>query len=529
MVTAKLPSARSMPWPLRLAFGSPLLILLLAVADEAIVMIMLPAIARDLGDLDTLFGIITGYLVGNMISLPVWSRLADRFGRVRTYQAAIAIFVLGSLCCAMSQNPIELISARILEGLGAAGPITAYYIIKAHTYPQDRARYKGATGALIGFFLGARLILASIGGPAVGGWAADQQLWRWVFVINVPTGVAAAVALALAPLQPAPRSNRSFDGAGALLLGLSAAGVALLVTLAGTAQPWMTPTSLLLVLATTVALIALVCVERRTVDPVLPLRLFRNRMLTLSAAISFLALFALAGVALFVSLYLQLLLGATAQFAGITLGQMMLMSEYGIFIIRPYINRSRHYKGVFLAGAAFLTGSLWLLSQISVEDRVFTWEFVLWGIGLGGGCLVQLAAIAGLHDVAAEDRKTAGYMIRMSQVTGSALGVAAFGALFARRFAQGLETNLRLISGEQYVRVLLSRGALRSFPRHMPVPVLHALGSALDAAFVLAIPAVVLAFALSLLLPNVHIRLEVNSLREPSQPGSEQSGASAAS
>lgn len=211
----------------------------LAALDQSIVGTALPRITSELGGLDKLSWVVTAYLLTSTASTPLWGKISDLYGRRLIFQAAIVIFVLGSLLAGMSQGIGELIAFRAVQGLGGGGLIAlALATIGDVVPPRERGRYGGYFGAVFG--------TSSVLGPVLGGWFADGPGWRWIFFINVPIGIAALVITSIALKIPHVRRDHSLDYLGAATIVASVSALLLFTTWAGPEEGWTSPVALLL-------------------------------------------------------------------------------------------------------------------------------------------------------------------------------------------------------------------------------------------------------------------------------------------
>jgi EmrB/QacA subfamily drug resistance transporter len=275
-----------------------MLAILVAVLDQTIVSTALPTIVGDLGGLSHLSWVITAYILASTVSTPLWGKLGDQYGRKRLFQAAIVIFLIGSALCGLSQSMVELIGFRALQGLGGGGLIVlAQAIVGDVVPPRERGRYQGAFGAVFG--------VASVAGPLLGGFFVDNLSWRWVFYVNLPIGVVALAVIAVALPATAKRQPHRIDYLGTLLLAGAATCVVLLTSWGGTQYAWGSPVIVGLGVAAVLLAVGWWWLARRAAEPVLPLRLFRNPVFSVSSAISFTAGFAMFGALAFMPIYLQ--------------------------------------------------------------------------------------------------------------------------------------------------------------------------------------------------------------------------------
>ena len=245
-----------------IAFSGLVLAMLLAALDSTIVSTALPTIVSELGGLEHLAWVVTGYLLAQTIVTPIYGKLGDLYGRKIILQSAIVLFLVGSALCGLAQNMTQLILFRAVQGLGGGGlVVTTQAVVGDIVPPRDRGRYQGIFGAVFG--------LSSIAGPLLGGYFTTHLSWHWIFYINLPVGVAALGVLA-ATLPSLPRRvARAIDYSGAALLAVVLSSITLVSDLGGTAYPWSSPLLLGLIGVLVVALVMFVLVERRAKEPVL--------------------------------------------------------------------------------------------------------------------------------------------------------------------------------------------------------------------------------------------------------------------
>src|SRR2546428_4415535 len=216
------------------AFSGLVLAMLLAALDSTIVSTALPTIVSELGGLEHLAWVVTGYLLAQTIVTPIYGKLGDLYGRKIVLQSAIVLFLIWSALCALSQNMTQLIVFRAIQGLGGGGLIvTTQAVVGDIVPPRDRGRYQGIFCAVFG--------LSGIAGPLLGGYFTTHLSWRWIFYINLPVGIAALAVLAATLPSLSRRVARAIDYTGAAMLAVILSSITLLSDLGGTAYPWSSP------------------------------------------------------------------------------------------------------------------------------------------------------------------------------------------------------------------------------------------------------------------------------------------------
>jgi EmrB/QacA subfamily drug resistance transporter len=489
-----------------LILGALMMGMLLAALDQTIVSTALPTIVGDLGGLSHLSWVVTAYLLASTASTPLWGKLGDLYGRKTFFQAAIVLFLVGSALSGLSQSMIELIGFRALQGLGGGGLIVgAQAIIGDIVSPRDRGRYQGLFGALFG--------VASVVGPLLGGVFVDDLSWRWVFYINLPLGAAALFVTAAVLPGQLSRVHRSIDYLGTALLAAAATDVVLLTSLGGTTYPWGSA-PIITMGALAPALIALfVLAERRAAEPVLPLRLFANRVFAATSGVGFLVGFAMFGALTFLPLFLQVVRGVSPTTSGLFLTPMMaglLLTSIGSGRL---ISRWGRYKVFPILGTAVMTLGLYLFTFLGVHTstaEIAGFMFVL-GAGIGGVMQVLVIAVQAAVDYRELGTATSGATFFRS--VGGSFGAAVFGAIFANVLGGNLAHYLpgvhlgHGISG--------TSGANPKVLATLPPAVHHgfisAYAASLQTVFLIAVPVAAVSFLLTWLIPEIALRRTITT------------------
>jgi EmrB/QacA subfamily drug resistance transporter len=398
----------------KLVFGGLLLAMLLASLDQTIVATALPTIVRDLGSTDQLSWVVTAYLLGATVSMPLWGRASDLYGRKPLFVAAIVVFLAGSALSGLAGTLGQLIGFRALQGLGAGGLMTLAMAIVSELVPgRERGRYQG--------YIQIVFVLASVAGPLLGGLFADHASWRWVFYVNLPIG-AVALALITTSLQlPVERRPVRLDYLGAALLA-GALSCLLLATTRGTD---------VLYAGFAVLLVAFVAQERRAKEPVLPLRLFRQPVFDIVSAALFMTTLALMVVIVFLPLFLQSELGMSATGSGFLLLPVLLAGTVSTILSGRAIAKTGRYKRYPLVGLGVMALGLVALSTLDSESSTVTIAALLVVFGLGFGLVSQVLTTAIQSAVDRSDLGIATASANLFRSLGGAVGVAAFGALYA--------------------------------------------------------------------------------------------------
>ena len=341
-------------------FGALMLGMLLAALDSTIVATALPTIVGDLKGGDHLAWVVTAYLLATTVSTPLWGKLGDLHGRKIYFQAAIIIFLVGSMLCGVATNMLTLILFRAVQGLGGGGlMVGAQAIIADIVPPRDRGRYAGFFGAVFG--------AATVIGPLLGGFIVEYFSWRWIFFVNLPFGILALIVTAAVLPGAGERVQHVIDYAGAITLTLAASGLILFTSLGGISFAWGSLQSLALLIGGVAFTAIFVLIERRSTEPILAPHLFKNRVFTSASAIGFVVGFAMFGALTFLPYYFQMVRGVSPTSSGLRLLPMMAGLFGASIITGQLVAKGWRYRPFPMMGTAVMTIGLGLLGTIGLH------------------------------------------------------------------------------------------------------------------------------------------------------------------
>jgi len=484
--------------------------MLLAALDQSIVGVALPRIVSDLGGLEHLSWVVTAYLLTSTAMTPLWGKISDLYGRRIIFQAAITIFIIGSLLCGLSQDMFQLIVFRAIQGIGGGGLFAIAFAVIGDVIPaRERGRYQGYFGAVFG--------VSSVAGPLLGGWFTDGPGWRWIFFINLPVGITALVITSIALRLPVVRREHSIDYLGATLIVGSVSSLLLYLNWAGEAYGWLAPGPLgLIALAITLAA-AFIGAERRATEPIIPLNLFRNRIFSIGNTFGFLAGFAMFGGILYLPLYFQTAMGLSPTRSGLAMlptitGLLTFSITSGILI-----TKTGRYKVFPIAGAALIVTALLLLSTIEVDTPYWRIGIFAFLFGGGLGLTLQTITVAVQNSVEFRDMGVATSSVQFTRSLGGAIGAATLGAVLNSRLASNI-ADLDLGANAAAIEGSLSNvQAIAALPEPVKTTILTAYTDAITYAFLFAVPGVLVALVVAFFLKEIPLRgaAPVEALTEP--------------
>ncbi len=402
-----------------------MLSLFLASMESTVVATAMPTIVGQLGGLEHYSWVFSAFMLASTTTVPLYGKLSDIYGRRRIYVIAMALFLVGSVMSGLANSMTQLIFARALQGLGAGGVQPLAFILIGEMFNlQQRAKMQGFFSGVWGF--------SSIVGPLLGGFIVDQFTWRWVFYINIIPGLLAAALVAFAWKEQSQHHERpAVDYLGATLLTASVVSLLLGLMEFGTFNSW------LLIAAAVALFIALLWVENRAADPMLPIHLFHDRLFLTAVTHGIFTGWAMFGSVSFIPLFVQSVMGTSATQAGITITPMLLGWVSASVIGMRLILTVGHRKLGVVGTAVFVTGAFLMTLLGAGSSQIVMMVFVAM-MGVGMGLSIPSFLVAVQTNVERRHLGTATSTLQFSRSIGGTLGVSVMGAALSIRLASNL-------------------------------------------------------------------------------------------
>jgi EmrB/QacA subfamily drug resistance transporter len=425
------------------ALSGMLLAMFVAFLSSTVVSNALPTIITDLrGTQGQYTWVITATLLASTASTPIWGKLADLFSKKLLIQLSIVIFIVGSMLAGLAQSVDTLIAWRVLQGLGLGGLQALVQIaMAAMISPRERGRYSGLLGGV--------MAVATVGGPLLGGLLVDTSWlgWRWCFYVGVPFAAVALFLLQRTLHLPVTRRVVHIDYLGAAFLTAGVSALLIWVTLAGGNFAWLSTESALFVGGGVLAIVAFVLTELRAKEPIVPLRLFRDRTTTLAIIASIAIGVAMFGSSVFLGQYLQISRGYSPTAAGLLTIPMVAGLLLSSTVSGILITRTGRWKRFLAVGAVLVVVGFGLLSFVDHETNMVLLGAFLFVVGVGIGMTMQNLVLAVQNTVAASDLGAASSAVAFFRSLGGTIGVSVLGAVLAGRVGDLIRSGLADVPG----------------------------------------------------------------------------------
>jgi EmrB/QacA subfamily drug resistance transporter len=478
-----------------------MLVMLLAALDQTIVATALPRIATELNGLNKLSWVATAYLLTSAVTTPIYGKISDLLGRKKIFQTAIGIFLVGSVLCGVSQTMNQLVIARALQGIGAGGLISLVLAIVGDVItPRQRGRYVGYFTVV---FVG-----ASVAGPLLGGFLTDSLSWRWVFFVNIPLGAIALSAVATRLHLPVHKREHHIDYLGAVLLAAASVCLLLATVWGGTTYAWHSAQIIGLLAAGTVLAVIFGWWEARTKEPIIPPRLFKNDIFSVSVVLSLLAGVAMFATILYIPIYQQIVRGNSPTRSGLLMLPLIVGLMAASITTGRLTSKWGKYRIFPIVGTLTMAFGMWLFSHLTLTTSEVTLSLWMLVIGIGIGSFMQIMTLAIQNSVQRSEMGTATSSATFFRSLGSSFGGAIFGAILISRLTKHLSELAPNAAGQAKISAgsIEKGGNLHALPPAVAHNVSEAFVRSFHDMFLLAVPVALLAFVVALFLRETPLR-----------------------
>jgi EmrB/QacA subfamily drug resistance transporter len=483
--------------------------MLVAATNQTIVSPAMPVIVADLGGIEHYSWIATSALLVSAVSVPVVGKLSDIYGRRGFYIAGLIVFMLGSILGGMAQGFWWLVGARAVQGLGMGALQTlSQTIIGDIVSPRERGRYMGYLGAVFG--------VALIAGPLAGGWITDAFSWRWLFFVNLPLGIAALAFIVAFFQPPHVAGRRSVDYVGFVTLGLGLCAVLLATSWGGTQYPWGSWQIISLCIVGAALFTAFVVNEGYADEPVLPLRLWKNSVFTLSNVSNMAVAMTAYGALFFIPVYAQGVIGVSVTNSGALLIPLMFSAIALSILVGRLITRTGRYKGFVLAGLIVMGVGYYLLTRLGYGSTQTDLTVAMVVLGLGLGTVLQTYILIVQNATSRGDLGIATSITQLTRSMGATLGTAIFGTVMVSRMKTEIPKHLpsealngsqaERFSGGSGVGSLLDPGTLGQLPPTIATGIREGLATAMHSVFLVGLVITGVALAASIFIKELPLR-----------------------
>ncbi|MDQ0890640.1 EmrB/QacA subfamily drug resistance transporter [Paenibacillus sp. V4I9] len=408
--------------------------MLFGALDGTIVGTAMPRIVGEFGGLGLMAWLTTAYMLTSTVVVPIAGKLADLIGRRVIYVTGLVIFIAASALCGMSQNMTELILFRGLQGVGGGIMMPMAMIIIGDLFTgKQRAKWQGVFGAIFG--------LSSVIGPQVGGWIVDALNWRWVFYINLPVGILAVVLIAIALPKHKANGKVKFDIPGIVTMIVGVVSLLLALTFGGKDFAWFSWQIIGLFALAIVSLVSFVIIESKADEPILPVRLFKNRTFTTINGVGFLMAVGMFGAIMFVPLFMQGIVGISASASGTVMTPLMITMIAASVVSGQFIQKIGVRKQM-LGGMIIMAIGFYFLGTMGISTTKLIASSYMLILGLGMGLVMPILTLALQESFPKSELGVVTSSSQFFRQIGGTFGMTILGAIMNHKSTVLLEQDL---------------------------------------------------------------------------------------
>ncbi|CCK29038.1 integral membrane transport protein [Streptomyces davaonensis JCM 4913] len=508
------------------ALSGLLLGMFAAILSSTIVSNALPEIIQDLGGGQSAYTwVVTAALLAMTASTPLWGKLADLVSKKALVQIALVIYIVGSVIAGLAQNSGMLIGARVIQGLGAGGlTALAQIIMAAMISPRERGRYSG--------YLGATFAVATVGGPLVGGVITDTEWlgWRWCLYVGIPFALIALFVLQKTLHLPESKRKVKVDWAGAFVITAAVSLLLIWVTFADDKYNWLSWQTYSMVGGALALTLLFLLIETKAAEPIIPLRLFRNRTITLASLASLLVGVAMFAGTVFFSQYFQLARDMSPTMSGVMTIPMIAGLFVSSTVSGAVITKTGKWKAWLVTGGVLVTAGLGLLGTMRYDTEYWHIAVFMAVMGLGIGMMMQNLVLSTQNQVAPHELGAASSVVTFFRSLGGAMGVSALGSVMTTRISHYATDTIGSLSPQEQAAAAKAVGSgeipdMDALPTHIRTWLESAYGHGIADIFLYVAPIAFLAFLVTLFIKEVPLRTsgalaQAAEASEPATPAS---------